>query len=129
MSVPALILAGKKVHPCERSLDAEFILYEEEGELEWDWREVLAPISLFGEQEFEKFHPQAKLEDELARLGRIKKWMDNRGPSVALSESPLIGIWEKGQLSLADGWHRLKLAVEEYGLQEVTAIVGIRPAE
>jgi hypothetical protein len=127
--VPEFWNRGTLVDPCVASPDAEYILDGEE--FDWEWRLALVPVTAFGNQHLEqdKCRPGADAERERERLAIIRDWLIKSGePTEAFKSSPLIGIWENDRLSLVDGWHRLKVAVEDFGNLEVWAIVAINPA-
>ena len=109
----------------KRSVDAEFILDPEEGQIEW--REVALSISDFGLT----FDPSeirgASASEEKVRERRIRAWArDAGGWKKAIHASPILAMYVNGKLVLLDGWHRMKGARND-GVEEVTVLVGIVP--
>ena len=123
--LPGWLQRGKPVPDVSRrSRDADFIL--EGDEWDWEWREVEIPFSLFG-REFKRLTGWGA-KDEDGRDESIRTWMQRSGgPRKALQQSPILAMWDGGNLELLDGAHRIRIA-QELGEDKGTVLVGIEPA-
>jgi hypothetical protein len=117
-----------------RSSDAAFILdsdFEEDYSCDVSsliWKECVVPASAFAlayttlAEHLGCLHG-AEPGYERERLLNIRTWIASRHNMLeALTQSPLLVFLKDGRLELADGWHRLGIAVFEHRLPEVIAL-------
>ncbi len=127
-----------------RSGDAEFILdddfEEEEGvsAAALDWRECLVPAAEFGPLSdsldghlmrlWRPFYGASWLDEERARCAAIRQWMsESGGADSALMQSPILATIRGGRLHIEDGFHRLGVAVFDFGAAHVRVLCAAMP--
>lgn len=112
----------------KRSDDAASIL--EDDEWDGEWRECLVPVADLGmtddikdyEQFKAKFFSGAKYRDD-ERYADVAKWMkESGGAEKALTTSPVLVVIEGDTIDMLDGYHRMAVAVFEYGLKSLPAL-------
>lgn len=112
----------------KRSDDAASIL--EDDEWDGEWRECQVPVADLGmtddikdyEQFKAKFFSGAKYRDD-ERYADVAKWMkESGGAEKALMTSPVLVVIEGDTIDMLDGYHRMAVAVFEYGLKSLPAL-------
>ena len=139
-SIPDWLAAGVRVYDVyARSPDAEFILgsdFEDEEALrvaDLEWRECQIPIEAFEVSATSLESHVAGLlgagasaaarKAEAARCNGVGEWIKGcGGVDLALQKSPMLVTLRDGRIKMEDGYHRLGVAVFEFGALQVRAI-------
>ena len=105
--------------------DMEYVCETEEI-LDLQWRLVGIPIlSIFTEDELVRKTLPGETDNEAQeRFESVRRWMEDQGAESALSQSPVLLFLDDGDLTLIDGWHRCVVAHADFGMSEITAMIG-----
>lgn len=117
------------------SPDVEFIFdgdfMDEEGVEQGDlvWKKCSVPVSVFGPNfpatlsEYMKALPYSESAQELKRLNDVRNWVRQCGGiEPALELCPILAKIDDSNPWLMDGFHRLGIAMYEYGVKEVNVL-------
>lgn len=126
MNHPAVINASRSDRPFEEAPDLEY--YIEDFSEGAEWYRADLDISLI--EQHTKMEVYATLANETPEEARtrwagIEGWMREFGPEEALRQSPVIVRLAEGRFKLIDGWHRMVLARDVFGIKSLPAIVGV----
>ena len=128
--VPSWFFAGQKLSYKDLNhLDAaEFI---EPSEFRYEWRLCLIPTSalpIYSEEDIKRIVDMGISnvgwgEEHANRMNDIRAWL--KDGIDGQKDHPVVVIYKRGKLNLADGWHRAT-AAHELGWPQIWAVVGIR---
>ena len=116
--------------PFEACPDFEFLVDDDEIDA-YSWKLVQINIlDMFPEDEMDETRSLEGETPEMAseRWALVRKWMTQEGgAAAAIAKSPIIGLIHDGDRKImpVDGWHRCVVAFRDYGLEEVTALIGV----